>query len=100
MSRRVRPGQGDSCADIGVAAHLVGMRMVGVVLVNPPPEAQPDEHIPYGEAEQAIAPPRAEQQAATLREVSRKGVPPSAAEVSANPRARSARLRVAEKVTA
>src|SRR5690242_19620368 len=46
------------------------------------------------------APPRAERQAATLREVSRKPVPPSAAEVSANPRARSARLRVAEKVTA
>jgi 16S rRNA (cytosine1402-N4)-methyltransferase len=46
------------------------------------------------------APPRAEQQAATLREVSRRGVAPSAAEVSANPRSRSARLRVAEKVTA
>jgi len=46
------------------------------------------------------APPRAERQVATLREVSRKPVPPSAAEVSANPRARSARLRVAEKVTA
>jgi 16S rRNA (cytosine1402-N4)-methyltransferase len=46
------------------------------------------------------APPRAEQQAATLREVSRKPVSPSAAEVSANPRSRSARLRVAEKVTA
>jgi 16S rRNA (cytosine1402-N4)-methyltransferase len=46
------------------------------------------------------APPRAEQQVATLREVGRKPVSPSAAEVSANPRARSARLRVAEKVTA
>ena len=46
------------------------------------------------------APPRAEARRATLREVSRKPVPPSAAEVSANPRARSARLRVAEKVTA
>jgi hypothetical protein len=27
-----------SFADIGVAAQLVGMRMVGVVLVNPPAE--------------------------------------------------------------
>src|SRR5271169_1733565 len=55
VSRRVRRGRGDSCADIGVAAHLVGMRMVGVVLVNPPAEAQPDERVSYGEAEQAIA---------------------------------------------
>jgi hypothetical protein len=59
VSRR-RRGQGDCSADIGVAAHLVGMRMVGVVLVNPPAEAQPDEHVSYGEAEQAIAPARAE----------------------------------------
>jgi 16S rRNA (cytosine1402-N4)-methyltransferase len=44
------------------------------------------------------APPRAEQEAATLREVVRKPVVPSAGEVAANPRARSARLRVAEKV--
>ena len=46
------------------------------------------------------APPRAAEQAATLREVGRKPVSPSADEVSRNPRARSARLRVAEKVTA
>jgi hypothetical protein len=31
------------------------MGMVGVVLVNPPAEAQPDEHVSYGEAEQASA---------------------------------------------
>jgi len=60
VSRRVRRGQGDSCADIGVAAHLVGMRMVGVVLVDPPAKAQPDERVSYGEAEQAIAPACAE----------------------------------------
>jgi 16S rRNA (cytosine1402-N4)-methyltransferase len=46
------------------------------------------------------APPRVEPRPATLRDLSRKPVSPSAAEVSANPRARSARLRVAEKVTA
>jgi 16S rRNA (cytosine1402-N4)-methyltransferase len=45
------------------------------------------------------APPRAAE-AATLREVTRKPVPPSQAEVAVNVRARSARLRVAEKVTA
>jgi 16S rRNA (cytosine1402-N4)-methyltransferase len=45
------------------------------------------------------APPRAAE-VATLREVTRKPVLPSSAEVSANVRARSARLRVAEKVWA
>ena len=44
------------------------------------------------------APPRAAERTATLREVMRKPVPPSAAEVAANPRARSARLRVAERL--
>ena len=55
VSRRVRRGQGDPLADIGVAAHLVGMRMVSVVLGNPPAKAQPDERVPHDEAEQAIA---------------------------------------------
>jgi len=60
VSRRIMRGHGDSLGDIGVAAHLVGMRMVGVVLVNPPAEAQPDERVPHDEAEQAVAPACAE----------------------------------------
>ena len=35
---------------------------------------------------------------ASLREINRKPITPAAAEVSRNPRARSARLRVAEKI--
>lgn len=44
------------------------------------------------------APPRGEERIATLRDLSRKPVLPSDAEVSGNPRSRSARLRVAEKL--
>jgi 16S rRNA (cytosine1402-N4)-methyltransferase len=44
------------------------------------------------------APPRQEHKAATLRDLTRRPVVPSDAEVAANPRARSARLRVAEKI--
>jgi 16S rRNA (cytosine1402-N4)-methyltransferase len=44
------------------------------------------------------APPRAEQRTASLRDLSRKPVLPTEAEISANPRSRSARLRVAEKL--
>jgi 16S rRNA (cytosine1402-N4)-methyltransferase len=44
------------------------------------------------------APPRAESRAATLSDLTRKPVLPSADEIAKNPRARSARLRVAEKL--
>ncbi|MBV8188515.1 MAG: 16S rRNA (cytosine(1402)-N(4))-methyltransferase RsmH [Alphaproteobacteria bacterium] len=44
------------------------------------------------------APPRAPERCATLKDLTRKPIVPSAAEITANPRARSARLRVAEKV--
>ena len=45
------------------------------------------------------APPRAQDRAATLGDLTRKPVLPSAAEIAKNPRARSARLRVAEKLS-
>ena len=44
------------------------------------------------------APPRAEDRAATLSDLTRKPVLPSADEIAKNPRARSARLRVTEKL--
>ncbi len=44
------------------------------------------------------APPREHAPATTLRDLSRKPIEPSRSEIAANPRARSARLRVAEKI--
>jgi len=44
------------------------------------------------------APPSAQDRAATLSDLTRKPVLPSAGEIAENPRARSARLRVAEKL--
>jgi len=44
------------------------------------------------------APPRTQDRAATLSDLTRKPVLPSAGEIAENPRARSARLRVAEKL--
>jgi 16S rRNA (cytosine1402-N4)-methyltransferase len=44
------------------------------------------------------APPSAQDRAATLNDLTRKPVLPSAGEIAENPRARSARLRVAEKL--
>ena len=46
------------------------------------------------------APPRTQDRAATLGDLTRKPVLPSADEIAKNPRARSARLRVAEKLGA
>src|SRR4051794_1399908 len=42
--------------DVRVLALVVGMRVVPVVLVHPPPEAQPDKEVAGEDAQQVVGP--------------------------------------------
>jgi hypothetical protein len=55
-----RLGRGEDeamAADVGVEALLIGVRVVAMVLVDPPPERQPDGQVAMHQADQPVGAP-------------------------------------------